>query len=230
MHALPSRALTRRHRYFANRLRRVATDYKGRVNFNLGDKEDFSYLLEDYELELPEKKDVGVGIKDGAAHYHMEATFSVDALKQFLEDFLAGNKLTPKIKEESASDDHGGDSGADPDPDSEVIALTAENFAEHVDESGNDVMIEFYAPWCGHCQSLKHTYKALADQFLSSPKVTIAAMDATAHDPPAGYEVSGYPTIYFKPAGGTPVSYDGEREVDDMKAYIQTHGKAKDEL
>lgn len=49
--------------YYANRLRRVAVDYQGKLLFNVGDKEDFSYLLEDYDLELPDKKQVGVGIQ-----------------------------------------------------------------------------------------------------------------------------------------------------------------------
>ena len=76
--------------YYANRLRRVASDeaLKGKLVFNIGDKEDFSYMLEDYTLNLPGKKDVGVGIKDGANHYGMVETFSVDHVKAFVTAFL----------------------------------------------------------------------------------------------------------------------------------------------
>ena len=39
--------------------------FKGKLVFNIGDKEDFSYVLEDYDISLPEKKDVGVGMWTG---------------------------------------------------------------------------------------------------------------------------------------------------------------------
>ena len=52
-------------------------------------------------------------------------------------------------------------------------------------------------------------YKKLAAKFEGVESVTVAAMDATAHDVPEGFDVSGYPTVYFQPAGGEPVSYDG---------------------
>ena len=41
----------------------VGQDFVGKLVFNIGDKEDFSYNLEDYDLDLPEKKDIGVGVK-----------------------------------------------------------------------------------------------------------------------------------------------------------------------
>ena len=69
------------YEYFANRLRKVAIDFKGKLVFNIADKEDFSYQLEDYGLELASKKDVGVGCKDGEKHYAMTDKFNVDNLR-----------------------------------------------------------------------------------------------------------------------------------------------------
>ena len=37
--------------YFANRLRKVAVEFKAKLLFNIADKEDFSYQLEDYGTE-----------------------------------------------------------------------------------------------------------------------------------------------------------------------------------
>ena len=44
----------------------------------------------------------------------------------------------------------------------------------------------------------------------------IAKVDATANDVPSEFEVKGFPTIYFVPAGGDkePIVYDGAREVN----------------
>merc|ERR1712216_504175 len=84
--------------YFANRLRKVAADYVGKLSFNIGDKEDFSYQLEDYGIELPAKKDVGVGAKDGNKYYRMEDKFNVDNVRKFAQAVVDG-ALEPKIKE-----------------------------------------------------------------------------------------------------------------------------------
>ena len=53
----------------------------------------------------------------------------------------------------------------------------------------------------------------------------VAAMDATAHQVPAGFEVQGYPTVLFLPANSktNPVSYDGPRDAASMISYIRKH-------
>jgi protein disulfide-isomerase-like protein len=93
---------------------------------------------------------------------------------------------------------------------------------------------QFYAPWCGHCQQLKPTYKKLAAQFEAVESVTIAAMDATAGTPPDTFDVSGYPTIMFAPANDKahPISYDGPRDVGSMTSWIKEHASVtiNDEL
>jgi len=211
--------------YYSNRLRRVAQDFIGKLVFNVGDKEDFSYQLEDYDIELPNKKDVGVGIKDGDRYYAMTESFSVDNLRSFCSQVLAG-EITPKIKEEPdySSSSYDEDS-ADVDEDSSVVKVTDDNFDEIVQDPGKDVLIEFYAPWCGHCKSLKPVLADLAEDLSSVTSVTIGAMDATANDPPSNFNVEGYPTLYFVPANAkdSPISYDGSRDKASMKKFIKSH-------
>ena len=42
-----------------------------------------------------------------------------------------------------------------------VKVVTAKTFDEIV-FSGKNVLIEFYAPWCGHCKSLAPTYEKVS--------------------------------------------------------------------
>jgi len=56
--------------------------------------------LKDYGLDLPGKKDIGAGIKNGNAYFAMAESFSVDNLRAFVESWKKG-ELTPKIKEEA---------------------------------------------------------------------------------------------------------------------------------
>lgn len=42
--------------------------------------------------------------------------------------------------------------------------VVAENFDEIVNAEDKDVLIEFYAPWCGHCKNLEPKYKELGEK------------------------------------------------------------------
>lgn len=54
----------------------------------------------------------------------------------------------------------------------------------------------------------------------------MAKLDATANDfDRSRFAVSGYPTLYFKPAGGEPQKYEGARETADMFNYIKKNAR-----
>lgn len=42
--------------------------------------------------------------------------------------------------------------------------VVAENFDSIVNDDSKDVLIEFYAPWCGHCKNLEPKYKELGEK------------------------------------------------------------------
>lgn len=57
-------------------------------------------------------------------------------------------------------------------------------------------MVEFFAPWCGHCQALVPEYEKAAAALKGV--ITVAAVDADAHKQVASEQgVSGFPTIKF---------------------------------
>jgi protein disulfide isomerase family A protein 3 len=206
--------------YYANRLRKIAQDFKGKVLFEIADKNDFDMEMADHDIELVAKTDVGVGIRSGNLYYKMTDTYSPENVKKFVDDFIAGRLVgKEKKKYTPPKDDEDGD-----DSDSHVVTLTDANFDEEVTNADKDVMLEFYAPWCGHCKSLKPVYKGLAEKLKDVPTVSIAAMDATANTVPKGYTVEGYPTILFVSAKDKkPIPYNGARDEESMAQWIQKH-------
>ena len=104
--------------------------------------------------------------------------------------------------------------------------MVGTTFEEIVMDSTKDVMIELYAPWCGHCKALEPTYKKLGKHFKDNDSVIIAKMDATSNDSPPEFSAEGFPTIYFAPANSKdkPIKYEGARELDDFIKFIAERG------
>eukprot|EP00397_Hematodinium_sp_SG-2012_P004691 GEMP01004704.1.p1 GENE.GEMP01004704.1~~GEMP01004704.1.p1 ORF type:complete len:969 (+),score=261.57 GEMP01004704.1:492-3398(+) len=110
---------------------------------------------------------------------------------------VAGGTI-PKTKEgftDFLKKHEGGDLSLDKD---HVVVVTSDNFEEIVFDAKKDVLLEFYAPWCGHCKSLAPTYKRLAKEMQTHTDLVVAKMDATSQSH-SSVEVKSYPTIKFYP-------------------------------
>ncbi|XP_073008625.1 protein disulfide isomerase-like 2-2 [Typha latifolia] len=105
---------------------------------------------------------------------------------------------------------------------SSVVVLTPETFDQIVLDETKDVLVEFYAPWCGHCKHLAPIYEKLASVYRLDEGVVIANLDADKYkDLAEKYGVSGYPTLKFFPKGNKAgEDYDGGRELDDFVKFI----------
>jgi len=103
-----------------------------------------------------------------------------------------------------------------------VVVLDSSNFDKIVLDSNKDVLVEFYAPWCGHCKRLAPDYEKVAASFAGEDSVVIANVDADQYkEIGSRYDVSGFPTIKFFPKGNKDgVDYTGGRTPKDFVDYI----------
>ncbi|XP_075641916.1 putative protein disulfide-isomerase A6 [Castanea sativa] len=114
---------------------------------------------------------------------------------------------------------------------SNVVVLTSDNFGEVVLDETKDVLVEFYAPWCGHCKNLAPTYEKVATAFKLEEDVVIANLDADKYkDLGEKYGVSGFPTLKFFPKGNKAgEEYEGGRDLEDFVAFInEKSGTSRD--
>ena len=104
-----------------------------------------------------------------------------------------------------------------------VTDLTPANF-DVVVNGERDVLVEFFAPWCGHCKSLAPKYELLGKAFANEDKVVIAKVDADKHRTLGErFGVSGFPTLkYFK--GKTPQEFNRGSEEEMLKSVNSLAG------
>ncbi|XP_055962737.1 protein disulfide-isomerase A4 [Sorex fumeus] len=200
--------------FWRSKVLEVAKDFP-EYAFAVADEEDFASEVKD--LGLSESgEDVNAAIlAEGGRRYAMEPTdFDEDALREFVVAFQKG-KLKPVIKSQPVPKANKGP----------VKVVVGKTFDAIVLDPRKDVLIEFYAPWCGHCRQLEPVYAALGKKYKGHKSLVIAKMDATANDIPSDrYKVDGFPTIYFAPRGDkkNPVKFEeGERELEQLSKFVE---------
>ena len=115
------------------------------------------------------------------------------------EDNSSESKNKSESKEETVTDE----------PD--VVILTDSNFDSVLRKSDSLWLIEFYAPWCGHCKKLEPQWNMAAKELRG--KVKLGKVDCTVHKKIASlFSINGYPTIYVFPPG--VYSKDGVEEYE----------------
>lgn len=81
-------------------------------------------------------------------------------------------------------------------------------------------LIEFYAPWCGHCKKLEPIFLKVHNSLRNSD-VKVAKIDATRFSAVSSqFDVRGFPTIKFFD-GNNVHTFRGERTAEDILEFVK---------
>ncbi|KAK9743299.1 hypothetical protein RND81_03G230400 [Saponaria officinalis] len=105
--------------------------------------------------------------------------------------------------------------------DGKVIELEDSNFDSAI-STFDFVLVDFYAPWCGHCKSLSPELDAAAPVLAQLKKpIVIAKIDADKYRRVGDkYEIDGFPTLKVF-LHGVPTDYYGPRKADVLVRFLK---------
>mmetsp|Transcript_14561 Transcript_14561/g.37029 ORF Transcript_14561/g.37029 Transcript_14561/m.37029 type:complete len:480 (-) Transcript_14561:431-1870(-) len=202
----------------------VAKKIKSTYHVTYTDTEKFKEAI-DNMLSIKKFPAIAVQKKAGdKKKYIYDEDMNSLAISQFIEDVNAG-RVQPRLKSEP-------EPAPSDDPVKYAVGSTLKNLVFTPDK---DVLLEVYAPWCGHCKKLEPEFIKLGKKIKAdelSDLLDIAWIDGTANDSPVeSMDWSGFPTLYFVKAGqSTPIVYDGERTAKGLWKYIKKHATHAQEI
>ncbi|KAL3688634.1 hypothetical protein R1sor_014943 [Riccia sorocarpa] len=103
-----------------------------------------------------------------------------------------------------------------------VLDLTPDTFPAAITKHSM-LLVEFYAPWCGHCKRLAPEYERAAQLLAeTSPYVKLAKIDADKHKSVLSkYDIQGFPTLRLFLNGVPEPEYEGSRNSDALVSYVR---------
>ena len=99
------------------------------------------------------------------------------------------------------------------------IILTSENFENEVLKSDKNVLVDFWASWCGHCKMLAPTIEAIAEEY-DSFKVGKVNVDDEP-DLAQAYGISSIPTLILFKDGKAADMMVGLRSKDEIVKWAE---------
>ncbi|KAI8587579.1 protein disulfide isomerase [Geranomyces variabilis] len=200
----------------------LAKEFKGKVQFVYIDGVKFGGHAKN--LNIKESWPAFV-IQEPEANrkfpFDQSKTITKSAIKSFVDEYVSG-KIEPSLKSEAIPATN----------DEPVKVVVGKNYEDIVLNKKADVLLEIYAPWCGHCKALAPKYEELAKK-IGSDKIVIAKMDGTENDLPPNtpFEVEGFPTIkLFKAGSNEIVDFNGDRSVEGFVSFLKEHATNGDSI
>ncbi|XP_014243206.1 protein disulfide-isomerase [Cimex lectularius] len=198
----------------------LAKDYRDKLLFVVlnVDEPDHVRILDYFGLAKDDVPSMRlIKLEDDMLKYKPDTSdLSPEHVKSFVDAYLSGT-----LKEHLLSQTLPEDWDKHP-----VKVLVSSNFDEVVFNTEKDVLVEFYAPWCTHCNKLAPIYDELGEKFKDNNEVLVAKIDATANEL-EHTKIESFPTLkLYKKGDNKVVEYTGDRTLEGLSNFLESGGES----
>lgn len=103
-----------------------------------------------------------------------------------------------------------------------VLEFSDENFQTEVLESGDPVLVDFWAPWCGPCKMLAPTIDELAEEYSGKIRVGKVNTDES-RQVAVKHQISAIPTVMIFKGGEVVERISGLQPKEQLASLLDKH-------
>jgi len=203
-----------KHAHLDEVVKTLAKEYKGKIYFVACDitgemEERLAEFIGVKDTDLPVLKIHEVNQVE-VRKFTLKGEINQENAKQLIEDFFA-KKLTPEYRSEEVPETQ----------ESKVLKIVGKNWDSIVKDATKDVLVKFYAPWCGHCKSIAPKWVNFAEKLSNYKNLVVGEIDATANEV-EGEGIEHYPTLrFYSHANKTAEEFDARNEYEILE-FLKT--------
>ena len=195
--------------------KKVATAFKSKdyifvqtdINDGWGKRVADYFGIAEANLPLVE----GIEMKQDIERYRHVGSVTETDMTSFMEQWKKG-EIPRFLKSEAEPTQNDGP----------VFKLVGKAFRHEILDNDLDILVKFYAPWCGHCKKLEPIYKSLAEAQANNKMIKFYEVDSTKNDI-EGHPIQGFPVLKLFPGKNkaNPITYEGDRSEADLAKFLK---------
>ncbi len=103
-----------------------------------------------------------------------------------------------------------------------IVYVTDASFESDVLKSGEPVLVDYWAEWCGPCKMIAPILDEIADEYAGKIKIAKLNIDENPQTPPK-YGIRGIPTLMLFKNGGVEATKVGAVSKSQLTAFIDSN-------
>ena len=103
-----------------------------------------------------------------------------------------------------------------------IVHVTDDSFETDVLKSGEPVLVDYWAEWCGPCKMIAPVLDEIADEFSGKLKVAKLNIDDNPNTPPR-YGIRGIPTLMLFKEGEVEATKVGAVSKSQLISFLNNN-------